>query len=189
MKNKIVNIESWLPAFHQQEDHIYILLTSLNLGGAEKIVSDQLWANFHQKNSHNVTLFVIYDKNKEHSIPPNVNIVRLNNKIENGEILFRQIAYMNKPLVCHLINDKVANYLFQLNLNIHMVIHNDRKGWNNTAETLNHPNVISLISVCEYVTQQLHEEVKNKLIYTVRNQISYKHFQFKPERRKNYPIQ
>lgn len=186
MNNNIVNREAWIPTFFPQEEQIYILLTSLNLGGAEKIVSDQLWANFYQKNPHKVTLFVIYDKNKEHSIPPNVNIVRLNNRIENGEILFRQIAYSQKPVVCHLINDEVANYLFHLNLKIHMVIHNDKKGWNNTDKTFNNSNVISLISVCDYVTKQLREVVKDKPIYTIRHQISYKHFQFNSEIRDRY---
>lgn len=185
MNNTIINQASWLPAFKEESDHIYILLTSLNLGGAEKIVSDQLWANYYQKAPHKVTLFVIYEKNKEHSIPPNVNIVRLNNRIENGEYLFKQIAYEGKPLVCHLINDKLANYLFSLNLNLHIVIHNDKKGWSNTEEVFNHPQVISLISVCKYVTKQL-KEVTDKTIFTVRHQISYKHFQFNPKMRDTY---
>lgn len=185
MKNSVINQESWLPTFKQESDHIYILLTSLNLGGAEKIVSDQLWANYYQKSSHKVTLIVIYDKKKEHSIPPNVNIVRLNNKIENGEFLFKQIAYEGKPLVCHLINDKMANYLFDLQLNIHIVIHNDKKGWSNTEVVFNHPQVISLISICKYVTQQL-QEVTDKPVFTVRHQISYKHFQFNEKLRQIY---
>lgn len=185
MEHTVINQESWLPAFKQESDHIYILLTSLNLGGAEKIVSDQLWSNYHQKSSHKVTLIVIYDKKNEHSIPPNVNIVRLNNKIENGEFLFKQIAYENKPLVCHLINDKMATYLFEMQLNIHIVIHNDKKGWSNTEIVFNHPQVISLISVCEYVTQQL-REVTDKPVFTVRHQISYKHFQFNQHLRNVY---
>lgn len=183
--NNIINQESWLPAFKEEKDHIYILLTSLNLGGAEKIVSDQLWANFYQKAPHKVTLFVIYDKNQEHSIPPNVNIVRLNNKIENGEMLLKQVAFDGKPLVCHLINDKISHYLFSLGLNLHIVIHNDKKGWSNTEEVFNHPQVISLISVCKYVTKQL-KEVTDKTIFTVRHQISYKHFQFNPKTRDTY---
>lgn len=181
----VINQKAWLPAFKQESDHIYILLTSLNLGGAEKIVSDQLWANYYQKAPHKVTLFVIYDKHKEHSIPPNVNIVRLNNKIENGELLFKQVAFEGKPLVCHLINDKLANYLFSLGLNIHLVIHNDKMGWVNTKEVFDHPQVISLISICNYVTKQL-KEVTDKNIFTVRHQISYKHFQFNPEMREHY---
>jgi len=185
MEKQLINKEAWFPEYKDRKEHIYILLTSLNLGGAEKIVSDQLWANYYQKNPHHVTLIVIYDKQKEHSIPPNVNIIRLNNRIENGEFIFKQIAYENKPLVCHLINDKMADYLFSLGLCLSIVIHNDKKGWSNTPEVFNHPQLISLVSVCEFVTKQL-KEVTKKPIITVRHQISQRQYQFKHHLRKIY---
>lgn len=180
-----VNSSAWIPSHNNEQKHIYILLTSLNLGGAEKIVSDQLWANYYQKFPHKVTLIVIYDKNKEHSIPPDVNVVRLNNNIKNGEVLLKQISYEKKPLVCHLINDHIANYLISLSLNIHIVVHNDKKGWSNSPEIFNHPNVISLISICKYVSEQL-REITNKKIYTVRHQINYSKFSYNFELRNKY---
>ena len=185
MKKNIINNEAWFPEYNHKTEHIYILLTSLNLGGAEKIVSDQLWANYYQKFPQKVTLIVIYDKQKEHSIPPNINIIRLNNNIENGEVIFKQIAFENNPLVCHLINDKMAEYLFSLQLNIHIVIHNDKKGWSNTELIFNHPQLISLISVCKYVTKQL-TEVTKKPIFTLRHQISERQYQFKENLRTYY---
>lgn len=185
MEKNIINKEAWFPAYFHKNEHIYILLTSLNLGGAEKIVSDQLWANYYQQYSHKVTLIVIFDKQKEHSIPPNVNIVRLNNDIRNGEFLFKQIAYENKPLVCHLINDTMANYLFSLQLSLHIVIHNDQRGWANTPEAFNHPQLISLISVCQYVTEQL-KQVTQKPVFTIRHQINKKQYEFKEHLRQQY---
>lgn len=185
MEKNIINQEAWFPEYFHKDEHIYILLTSLNLGGAEKIVSDQLWANYYQQYSHKVTLIVIFDKQKEHSIPPNVNIVRLNNDITKGEYLFKQIAYENKPLVCHLINDVMANYLFSLQLSLHIVIHNDQRGWANTPETFNHPQLISLISVCQYVTHEL-KQVTKKPVFTVRHQINKKQYEFKEDLRKQY---
>lgn len=185
MEKNIINQEAWFPEYFHKNEHIYILLTSLNLGGAEKIVSDQLWANYYQQYSHKVTLIVIFDKQKEHSIPPNVNIVRLNNDIKNGEFLFKQIAYENKPLVCHLINDGMANYLFSLKLSLHIVIHNDQRGWANTPEAFNHPQLISLISVCKYVTNQL-KQVTNKPVFTIRHQINKKQYEFKEHLRQQY---
>jgi len=181
----IINKDAWFPPYTHKQEHIYILLTSLNLGGAEKIVSDQLWANYHQKYSHKVTLIVIYDKKKEHSIPPNVNIVRLNNNIQNGESLFRQIAYDNTPLVTHLINDTMAHYLFSLNISLHLVIHNDKKGWSNSPDVFNHPQVISLISICDFVTNQL-KEVCDKNVITVRHQINHKQHTFSEQLREKY---
>lgn len=181
-----VNGEAWIPSYFHQQEHIYILLTSLNLGGAEKIVSDQLWANHYSKSPKKVTLIVIYEKQKEHSLPPDVNVVRLNNNIKNGELLFRQIAYENKPLVCHLINDNIINYLFSLDLYIHLVIHNDKRGWVNSIEIFNHEQTISLIAVARHVKRQLREEGVKNTIHTFRHNIKTYKFSFNEGYRQQY---
>ena len=183
--NTIHTVDSWFPSYQEKQNHIYIFLTSLNLGGAEKIVSDQLWANHHQKYPHKITLIVLYEKEREHSIPPDVNIVRLKDNIKNGDLLFQQIAYENKPLVAHLINDKISNYLFQFNLKIHLVIHNDKRGWNNEDSLFSHPNIISLISVCNFVTQQL-KEITEKPVITLRHNINHYKYQFDKNKRKEF---
>lgn len=181
----IVNQAPWIPSYSHNQEHIYILLTSLNLGGAEKIVSDQLWENHYSKFPKKVTLLVIYDKEKEHSIPPEVNVVRLNGKLANGELLLRQLVFEAKPLVCHLLNDSMANYLFSLGIHIHLVIHNDKRGWNNLPEIFNHPQVISLVAVCNYVKEQL-AEVSNKPIFVFRHQINQRQFRFRENLRQTY---
>lgn len=183
--NTIHTVDSWFPSYQIKQQHLYIFLTSLNLGGAEKIVSDQLWANHHQKYPHKITLIVLYEKEREHSIPPDVNVIRLKDNIQNGDILFKQIAYENKPLVAHLINDKIANYLFQFNLKIHLVIHNDRRGWNNDDSLFSHPNIISLISVCKFVTKQL-QEITDKPIITLRHNINHYKYEFNKDKRKTF---
>lgn len=188
MIQTILPEEMWIPNYQHQPQHTYILLASLNLGGAEKIVSDQLWANYYSKFPRKITLIVIYDKEKEHSIPPNVNIVRLNNNIKNGEYLFNQIVYENKPLVCHLINDIAAQYLFSKNLDLHLVIHNDKRGWSNSIEVLNHPQIVTLIAVCNYVKLQL-EEVSHKPVFTFRHHISNHQLSFNPDIRKKLRTQ
>lgn len=182
--NTIINKESWLPSHQPQNHHLYILLTSLNLGGAEKIVSDQLWANYYSKDPKKITLIVIYEKQKEHSLPPNINIVRLNNNIENGKLLFQQIAYEKKPLVCHLINDKIAQYLFNLGLHLHFVIHNDKRGWSNSVDILNHPQTLSLVAVADFVKQQLKDEGVKKTIYKFRHHIKEHGFSFDLNKRR-----
>lgn len=174
----IINTKAWLPSYSHNQQHIYILLTSLNLGGAEKIVSDQLWENYYSKYPKQVTLIVIYEKQKEHSLPPNVNIVRLNNNIKNGELLFKQIAYEKKPLVTHLINDIIATYLFELGLYLHFVIHNDKRGWSNSVEIWNHPQTISLTAVAKFVKQQLIDEGVSKPIYSFRHHIKQHNLAF-----------
>lgn len=181
-----INGEAWIPTYFHQQEHIYILLTSLNLGGAEKIVSDQLWANYYSKSPKKVTLIVIYEKQKEHSLPPDVNVVRLNNNIKNGELLFKQIAYEKKPLVCHLINDNIVHYLFSFGLYLHLVIHNDKRGWVNSIETFNHEQIISLIAVARYVKKQLREEGVKNIIHTFRHNIKTYKFAFNEGYRQQY---
>lgn len=169
MKN-IINNGTLFPEHLKEEHDLFIFITSFNLGGAERIVADQLWANKHQKQSHNVTLILLYDKVNEHPIPDNVNVIRLKGDLLSGKELFENIKKSNTTLVCHLINDTTCQFLFSLNLSFHLVIHNDRLGWRNSCATFNHKNIISLISVCDHVTKQL-SEISNKKIYTVRHQI------------------
>lgn len=179
---KNLSSDGWIPPYVHHPHHEYILITSLNLGGAEKIVSDQLWANFYSKFPTQYTLIVLYEKEKEHVIPPNVRIIRLNGKLENGDLLFQQIAFEKKVLVCHLINDKITNFLFSYKIPIHMVIHNDEKGWSISKETMQHPLLLSLIAVCEYVKTQL-AMYTNKPIYVFRHQIKYKNYVFNEDTR------
>ncbi len=73
----------------------------------------------------------MYDKEKVHSVPDNVNMVRLNSKIENEKPLFQQIALRNKTLVVHLANDVMLFYMFSLNVKVNLVLHNDQQGWQN----------------------------------------------------------
>lgn len=160
----------------------YILLTSLNLGGAEKIVSDSLWANYYLKSPTQYTLIVLHDKELEHDFPPHTHIIRLRSQIEKGEMLFRQIAFERKTLVCHLINDAQAQYLFSLGVHISLVIHNDKRSWSTEASTFNHPQTLSLVAVCEYVKNQL-KEYTQKPIYTFRHLINFEKYQFSLEKR------
>ena len=167
------------------KNHEYILITSLNLGGAEKIVTDQLWANYWGKDPIRYTLIVLYEKEKEHPVPPNTLIVRLKGQLEHGKSLFEQIAYEDKRLVAHLINDTVLNYLFSLNVKVNLVIHNDQQGWVNKPYIFNHPNIGAIVGVCRYVEKQI-RQYTDKPVLSVRHQINYKNSLFNEELRSSY---
>lgn len=180
----IINKEGWLPSYFHVPQNEYIFLTSLNLGGAEKIVCDQLWANYYCKFPTQYTLIVLYDKKKEHSLPPNVHVVRLKSDLANGKFLFQQISLENKVVVCHLINDKIAQAFFNENVKIHFVLHNDRRSWSNSDELLKHPNIVSIVSVCNYVKKQA-ALYTDKPIISIRHQIKYHSYSFNPSIREN----
>lgn len=186
MENSILTSSSKYPTYSFAGNlHEYILITSLNLGGAEKIVTDQLWANSWNESKIKYTLIVLYDKEKEHTVPPDVNIVRLNGNIENGNPLFLQISQENKTLVAHLINDKVLNHLFSLNVRVNLVLHNDQQGWVNKPYMFNHPNIGAIVAVCHYVENQI-KQYTDKPIITLRHQINYKSSLFNQEKRNFY---
>lgn len=132
----------------------YIFITSFNLGGAEKIVSDQLFQNYYSNSPQKFTLILQFNKDKEHSIPPNVNIIRLNGDISKLNFLLQEISYQNKNIVCHLIDDTTINFILNFNIKLFLVIHNDRNGFKNTNEILFNKN-IQIISVCDYIKKDL----------------------------------
>ncbi len=184
--NKIFNQNNKIPKFNfVGSPDEYIFITSLNLGGAEKIVSDHLWANYWNKRPINYTLIVLYNKDKEHEIPPNVNIIRLNSKIENGTAIFQQIAFRDKVMVCHLLNDVMLDFLFNLNVKVNLVIHNDQQGWSNRPFMFNHKNITGLVGVCHYVTRQI-QQYTDKHVLTLRHQINYKKYLFDVDKRNHY---
>lgn len=180
--SELQNEAGWFPEAQTKSRHLYIFLTSLNLGGAEKIVADQLWAMYRLGVKDQATLFVLHEKEKEHRLPPNVQVVRLNGKIENGEALLRHVAFQKEPMVCHLLNDTMLSYLISLGVRPTVVIHNDRRGWQNSNEMLNNESIVALVSVCNHVTRQL-KEVSSRPIVTLRHQIHYHGKLFDEEKR------
>ena len=147
-----------------------IFITSLSLGGAERIVKEQLEKN---KDS-NITLIVLYNKSNEYKIPSNVNIIRLNGKIEFGRTLFQEIANNGEHLVCHLASNNTLKYLYKLNVKVSIVFHNDKRGWKNTSNVFNHKNVINLITVSKHIRKQL-EPLTKKPIIDIRHTVYINH--------------
>jgi glycosyltransferase involved in cell wall biosynthesis len=143
----------------------YIFITSLSLGGAEKIVSDQLYKD----QDKSITLIVLYNKEKEHKIPKNVNLIRLNGKIINGLALFKTIAHNKDILVSHLASDDILKFFFKLNIHINLVIHNDKLGWKNSIDIINHTNISNIVVVSEHIKTQMND-------ITDKNIIVLKHF-------------
>jgi glycosyltransferase involved in cell wall biosynthesis len=186
MEQNILASQKKYPAYSfTGYQHEYILITSLNLGGAEKIVTDQLWANSWNKQKIKYTLIVLYEKDKEHPVPEDVNIVRLNGHLENGNSIFAQISHENKTLVAHLVNDKVLEHLFTFNIRVNLVLHNDQQGWVNKPHMFNHPNMGALVAVCHYVERQI-RQYTDKPIITLRHQINYRSSLFNEEKREFY---
>jgi len=139
---------------------MYIFITSLSLGGAERIVQEQLSKNINKK----ITLIVLYNKENEYKINPNVNLIRLNGKITNGKALFQEIAYQEEQIVCHLASNNTLLFLFSLGIKCSIVFHNDEAGWKNPPEIFNHDNVINLVAVSKSIKEQLRSKTDKNII-------------------------
>ena len=144
-----------------------IFLASLSLGGAEKIVLEHLLLNRFAQ----TTLIVLHDKKDEYRLPKEVNLIRLHAKMTNGAALFQQIAFEQQVLVAHLISDRALEYLFSFNLKLSLVFHNDKKGWKNSEDYFNHPNISLLITVSEHIKKQL-EPLTHKPVVVIQHRLS-----------------
>ena len=145
----------------------YIFLASLSLGGAEKIVMEHLAVSRFMRS----TLIVLYNKEHEYAVPKGVNLLRLNGKMTNGALLFKQIAFEKEVLIAHLISDKALAYLFDFNLHLSLVFHNDKLGWKNSKHYFNHPNISSLIVVSQHIKRQL-SHLTSKPIIVIKHRLA-----------------
>lgn len=147
-----------------------IIISSLSLGGAEKIVVD--WAISEGNRGNKVEIAVLHNKEKEHKITAsNVTVIRRKKNTKVSTYLSGLITRWgtNNPVSTHLLNGTVHQFLWDNGLKTVPVIHNDKKGWKISIEELNHPNVVGLIACAKHVKQQLIEEGYKGDIATIRH--------------------
>lgn len=146
-------------------NHHYIFISSMALGGAEKIVSDFLWQVSHTHEYEKYTLIIHHTHLIEHSIPPGVNVIRLNSNIHYAKALFLQLKHENKPLIAHLMGDICTKYAYDLGVKVIHVVHNVKKSWKVSVENLNHPNCQAIVAVSQKIkTELLDSAVKTPII-------------------------
>lgn len=158
MKNLIANETVYLPIVDEKSP-IRIIISSLSLGGAEKIVAD--WASSEGSRGRTVEVAVIHSKEKEHKITSsNVKILRRGKNTSVSSFL-KSISTMwgsEIPVSTHLLSKNIHNFLWESGINTVPVVHNDKRGWKMDATDFNHPNVVGVVACAEYVKKQLIEE-------------------------------
>lgn len=117
------------PLFEASDNELHVAITSLSIGGAERIVLD--WARrIHPK--WRVHLIVIKDRDQEWPVPSFVRLTRLHNTdvIRKLEELGRAIAQSGRLIcLCHLFNEKWRAALMKGGANVIPVLHNAKDGW------------------------------------------------------------
>ena len=159
-------IENLIPIVEYKKE-INILISSLSLGGAEKIVVDFAHVSFLK--GYEVNLFVLHKQNKEFLIKNGINVFKRNNETIS-EFLNVHFKKFNKTLVTHLINDNILEYLWHnFNIKTIPVIHNDKQGWKNNPLVLNNQNVPHVIACADYVKNELLESGLNKPVFVIKH--------------------
>lgn len=183
MEKKIINSIGFVPKKNKNQRTSYVMITSMGLGGAERIVANSLWENHRSADPDKITLIIQYHAEREYPIPPSVNVVRLNGKTENAIPLFKQIAFEEKTLALHLIGDKAALLAAECGCHVVFCIHNDSAGWKNSISTYNSENVVGLIAVADEIRRHLVEAGVKKEIIVIRTWIGGGEFSFSEEKR------
>lgn len=153
-----------------EKSPIRILISSLSLGGAEKIVAD--WATSEGNRGRKVEIAVIHSKEKEHKIKSsNVKIYRRGEGVKVSEYLstITEMWSGDIPVSTHLVDYAIHSYLWERNVKTVPVIHNDRKGWKIDPTLLNHEKVVSVVACASYVKEQLIEDGYKGQVMVVRH--------------------
>lgn len=147
-----------------EDNELTVALSSLSLGGAERIVLD--WANrIHPR--WRVHLIVLRDRDKEWPVPPHIRVTRLERdtrfaptarkfgtaherRLHHLAALGKELAQNALPVcVCHLLNKDERDALGSYGARIVTVLHNAKEGWLEDVSCLS-PNerVIAVSDAC-----------------------------------------
>ncbi|MEM7184037.1 MAG: glycosyltransferase [Spirochaetota bacterium] len=135
---------------------VRILITSLSLGGAEKIVLD--WGKTEAKRGRIVEIAALHSVGEEHFLPTSIKILRRKGKIKGYlQALCKRWSKYTTPISTHLVKDDVLRFLWERGIRTVPVIHNDRAGWRNLPQNLNHPNVPLVLACADAVAEQIRQ--------------------------------
>lgn len=140
----------------QFDKRINVLISSLALGGAEKIVVDWLMTSANQ--GYSIVLNVLFNQEKEHKIG-HENIV-VNRRVSTMSITDFLDAHYNgfcEVVSTHLISDEIHFYLWSKNVKTIPVIHNDKRGWKCDPVIFNNEYVPHIVACADYVSKELRE--------------------------------
>jgi hypothetical protein len=128
-----------------------VIISSLSLGGAQKIILD--WAS-RIATIWKVHLITIRDQPEEFSAPSHIRLTRLGGGAQEGYLKLRQVAKNiagggNPVVLAHLLSKKERDLMRAEGCFVIPVLHNAKAGWIEDASNLD-PNipVISVSYAC-----------------------------------------
>jgi glycosyltransferase involved in cell wall biosynthesis len=119
------------PAFRPQTKEMTAIVSSLSLGGAQKIIFD--WAS-RIAPFWDVHLITIRNQTPEFSVPSHIRLTRLGGSDQGGYLKLRQIAKKiaaseNPVVLAHLLTKKERDLMANEGCFVVPVLHNAKAGW------------------------------------------------------------
>lgn len=137
------------PLLQNNNNELHVAISSLSIGGAERIVLDWATRIYPKWKTH---LIVLRDRDKEWPVPPFVKVTRLHNKqlIEQLRVIGKEIATSGNPVcVCHLLHKKERDVLGESGACVIPVLHNAKTGWLEDVSCLSGaPYAIAVSNAC-----------------------------------------
>ena len=156
-------------------DHINVLVSSLAIGGAERIVTETLRRLGLARPGWSATLFVMNNVEPSYSGEiPGVETVRLGGgslAVSCSQIANRVLRSGTPTLFTHLGDESLLRMLWASGVRTIPVVHNSPPGWQSPATLYNSPSVPFVVAICDSVAQELAEHGCLKQTVVVRHEI------------------
>ena len=160
-----------LPEATNDEAESHVLLPSLALGGAERIVVD--WLNLlSAEHRSRVKLYILFDQTHEHPLPGGVVCIRFHGIEIEARLaaLAKAIGATSDPrIVTHLISIKRLAVFWEAKVCTIPVIHNLQAGCADHRARLNHDNVPAVVAVSNACRDDLRRGGLTRPIYVIRH--------------------
>ncbi len=154
--------------------HINLLVASLTMGGAERLVLDLVEAL--EGRIRGGTLFVLGRVPVAYEAPllKDFRIVHLRGRNRRDKL--RQVALdvltsPNSTVITHLVRSSELVHLWELGVRTIPVVHNSWQGWHEPPQVFEHPAVPSVTAVCRSVADQLRDAGLRKPISVLRHEL------------------
>ena len=138
--------------------HLNILIPSMSLGGAERIVHDILTALSRRKPT--AKLFVLHEVDRSYPLDESgwFQVFRLSGLKDAQRlrtIAMEVLASPSPVLFTHLIRETHLRPLWDFGVQTVPVIHNSQPSWQDPPSVYDHPNVPYVVAVSDAVADQL----------------------------------
>jgi glycosyltransferase involved in cell wall biosynthesis len=173
MSNSLIASVSEIQILPLEKDSnkIAILIASMALGGAEKIVLD--WALAEAKRGRCVEIAVLYRVSKEWSVPKEIDFIARPSSTSVNEFLSQLSDRWKKIDSCistHLIRDNILEILWKNGIATTPVFHNSKAGWKNTPDNWEVKNVPMIIGCADSVSREIEADTNNIPIRSIKHQ-------------------